>query len=395
MSQLPTQPQETAIALVIRDLEVREAGDVREVSFRSSAPAGPERVWYRLPADLPPPPPDAVAACALAAGLPLPLAMRRGEPLEVRGPVCAALREGAERFQDVFRVFDRRLQRVPVAVERWIDPPAPRAPDAGALFSGGLDSFYTALTHPEARLLLLVRGSDIALDDDALWSETCVRLSAAADALGRRLVPIETNVQELGAPHMPWAFYHGAALCGVGHLLSGAIGRLFIAASYTFRHLTAWGSHPLLDREWSTSRLDVVHHGCDATRVAKAAVVAGSDAAMAALRVCLVNRGGHYNCGECRKCLRTLVNFRIAGALDRCRTFARPLDLTRVRRGAGGAVEGAFLEENLDAARARGDDPHLVHALTIALEGDGFRLRRRARRLEKKLRRIGKRLGIR
>lgn len=366
---------------------------MREVSFRTNARPGPERVWYRLPHALPEPPPDAVAACALAAGL--PIAMRRGEPLEVHGPVCAALQEGVEQFQRVFRVFDRRLARIPVAVEKWIDPPAARAPAVGALFSGGLDSFYTALTHPEIELLVLVRGSDIALDDDALWSETRQRLAPAAAALGRRLVTVETNVEALGRSHLPWVFHHGAALCGLGHLLSGAIGRLFVAASYTYRHLTAWGSHPLLDPAWSTSRLDVVHHGCDATRVEKAALVAGSEPAMAALRVCLANRGGHYNCGECAKCTRTLVNFRIAGALDRCRTFARPLDLARVRRGAGTTVDRPFLEENLDAARARGDDPELVRALTIALEGDGSRLRRHARRLEKKLRRVRKRMGIR
>lgn len=362
-----------------------DRGDVREVSIRSSRPEGRGygRVWYRLPREIPPPPPEALGACAAATGL--PIAMARGEPLEIEGRLCDRLREGMDRFQEVFRLFDWRLRRVPVDVKEWLPAPGPPAEGVGALFSGGLDSFYTALTHPEIDRLVLVRGADIGLDDDSLWSEACERLAPAAAALGKRLVTIETNVRAYGESHrMQWPDYHGAALCGLAHLLSGAIGRVFLASSFNHGSLLAWGSHPLLDPAWSSARLEIVHDGCDVRRAEKAEVVARSDVAMRALRVCFQNRGGRYNCGVCPKCVRTLVNFRIAGALDRCVTFERPLDLGRVRRGApASAGERAFLVENVDALRARGGDPELLRALTVALEGDGSRARRWLRRVRR------------
>jgi hypothetical protein len=71
-----------------------------------------------------------------------------------------------------------------------------------------------------------------------------------------------------------------------------------------------------------------------------------------------------------------MVNLRIAGALDRCATFARPLDL--------GAVSSVvipdecariFVEENLVACRAAGNDPDLERALEGCLAAHPSRLR--------------------
>jgi len=48
------------------------------------------------------------------------------------------------------------------------------------------------------------------------------------------------------------------------------------------------------------------------------------------LRVCWQNKELAYNCGRCEKCLRTMIALHLAGALSRCRTFNRPIDVQRV-----------------------------------------------------------------
>ena len=74
-------------------------------------------------------------------------------------------------------------------------------------------------------------------------------------------------------------------------------------------------SHPALDPLWSTEAVEVVHDGAETRRVDKVAALAASPLALRYLRVCWENRGGAYNCGRCGKCMRTMVDLDLAGAL--------------------------------------------------------------------------------
>ena len=110
-------------------------------------------------------------------------------------------------------------------------------------------------------------------------------------------------------------------LASVGLLFQARFRTILISAAHTYADLGPWGSHPLLDPLWSTELTEFVHHGAHATRVDKCRVLANSEVAMRHLRVCWENREGRYNCGECEKCLRTMVNLAAVGALGRCTTL--------------------------------------------------------------------------
>lgn len=92
------------------------------------------------------------------------------------------------------------------------------------------------------------------------------------------------------------------------------------------------------------------------------------DIALQHLRVCTDNPGQVYNCGRCPKCLRTMVNLRIVGALERCPTFARPLDLKKVAQLDPHTTNGReFLEVCLRGLADPNRDPALAQALQAAL----------------------------
>ena len=57
-----------------------------------------------------------------------------------------------------------------------------------------------------------------------------------------------------------------------------------------------------------------------------------------------------------------MIDLHIAGALDRCTTFAWPLDLGAVSRMVVDRKAG-YLEESLGAIERRGTDPALANAL--------------------------------
>lgn len=185
-----------------------------------------------------------------------------------------------------------------------------------------------------------------------------------------RLLNVETNLRSLSDEYVSWGMYHGAALASVALAAASLFRKVYIPSSYSYAELFLWGSHPLLDPLWSTEATTLVHDGCEAGRLEKIMRISAHDAARQHLRVCWENVAQQYNCGTCEKCLRTMIGLRIAGALERCSTFDRPLDpaaVARMRlRTAGASV---FLEENLKALDRTGEYPALAQALRQCRDG--------------------------
>lgn len=299
-------------------------------------------------------------------------ALRAGEELTVEAPVSSRLLGSAGAIQDQFVRWDVAPRRVAVQAQETTSQP--RAGGVACCFSGGLDSWHSVLANRD-RITHLVTaiGFDMPVGSD-LARLTVARLSEAAEALGLPLVVITfDDLREWSDPRAPWPWYHGGALAALGHLLADMVGTLLIPSTHHRDDDVAWGSHPHLDALWSSDRLEVEHHGDDATRVQKAGHVAESEIAMRSLRVCWLNPGGSYNCGQCEKCLRTLVNFRAVGSPPPD-TFDRSLSLGRLAwTTVPDENARAFVMENLDAVRARGGDPDLERALTAMLDGRYYR----------------------
>ena len=296
-------------------------------------------------------------------------AMRAGQPLKTAGSVTPGLLRNLRAAQEILCVWDPSLHKVPIDVGERASVSDNGQRGVGSFFSGGVDSFYTLLKHQdEITTIVLVHGFDFSLGDTVLRDKVSAAARDAAAALGKTLIEVETNLKDFSDSFAKWGTaYHGAALASVGHFLAPQLRKLYIASTHTYADLFPWGSHPILDPLWGGEEIAFVHDGSEATRVDKVRLIAKYEPAMRHLRVCCINNPGSYNCGRCEKCVRTMVNLRVVGALDRCESFPG-LDLARVSRlAASDANTKAFLEENYRAACALRSDPDLEKALGDAL----------------------------
>ncbi len=295
----------------------------------------------------------------------LPIAMRARSPLTLPDAHDATAIANAHRAATTLSAWFPEL--LPVEIDAPAMPSTTSvANGVGCFFSGGVDSYYSVLDRlDEITHLIFVQGFDIGIDDHALGAEVIDEARAAAAELGRQLIVVRTNIRALSDPHLDWGVhFHGAALAAVAQLLGNHLARVILPATYHRSELFPWGSHPELDPLWSSSTVTVVHHGEERTRPQKVAAIATSPVAMAHLRVCWENRGGRYNCGECEKCVRTMINLRVVGALERCATLPHTIDASALRRIRADHGAGLRATENLAALRASGiSDPELERAL--------------------------------
>jgi hypothetical protein len=312
---------------------------------------------------------DAVLAAAL-----LP-AMKRGEDIEVDGSVSAALLRNCDRIQEVFLTWDRALHRRSPWYQR-IDiearTAAPCDPQLGrgaaAFFTGGVDSFHTAITHrDELAALVYVWGFDVKANDLARQRLVGEHLRSAAAALGLPLIEVTTDIEAVFAARsgIPWLDHHGAALASVAHFLSPSFDRFYVPSTATYAQLESLGSHPLLDPLWSSEAVELRHDGADRTRLEKVRTIAEHEAARRHLRVCWQNVGDRYNCGECEKCVRTAVAARVVGVGGAFDLLPEPTTRAVARVQLDGPSHAWF--ECREELTWSGQNPKLRWAIELAL----------------------------
>jgi hypothetical protein len=310
-------------------------------------------------------------ASPFAAALLLP-SMKLGEDLVIQGSISARLHAGMTRIIRTIAGWDVGLKLIRVTTEQLVpDPVAPGV--TGSFFSGGVDSFYTYLRHKSdpdpITHLMLAKGYDIDRRNGRLWDSTVHNVEQIAREEQVTLIEIDSNVRSLTDPILSWTYSHGGGLAGAAMCLRRGISRMYIASSADAEHQARRGSHLTIDHLWSTEALSFVHDGWEASRMDKIdQQIARSPLALKYLRVCYANKSGSYNCGECEKCLRTMVSLKAAGVLDRAETFPAEIDPKRLAATTiAGYDEAVFHRENLAALRARNLAPELQQALVAAL----------------------------
>lgn len=318
------------------------------------------------------------AADAFAAALLLP-AMRAGEPLEVVPPISHLLWRSLPRIRDVFHTWWPAFSRSEI-----VATPNPLhvrdTPDRGAtFFSGGVDSFYTLLKYrhdPGHAVLPLthvvfMRGVETRLDSIRNVEESESWIRSIAAAAGVDCIFGETDIRtSLQGPetNLNWeAHYHGSALAAVALGLSPWFRHVCIPSAFSYRHLVAHGSTPLVDEMYSTEHVRILHDGGEVTRAEKVARIVEWDPnlVLAHLRVCIWNRGGAYNCGKCYKCVRTAVPLKVLGVWDAARTFREKS--TSQWESVMAEDHPSLTAENLRFALDHGADARLISMLKGAL----------------------------
>ena len=339
----------------------------------------PFELWYRFPGNfyefLSSENADPFLAALLAP------AMCLGEALKIDGKISPKLLRASRQIQDIYRCWMPRLKPVEVDVE--IDTARGAGVKSnsgrnGLFFSLGVDSGYSLAKnlreHPADEEtvtdLVTVLGFDISIAEPKRFFTMQENAVKVGSGLGKSVLPVSTNLRVFTDRISDWVvLYHGAALASVGLALGTRFQRMMIAATHTYADLFPHGSHPVLDPLWSTERLSVVHDGCEADRLTKVRRVAEVPELLATLRVCTTSETTDaYNCGICEKCLRTMVGFHIAGALEKCATLPHVIDLPALRnitvRTRG---QGVYLKQLANALGKTNADLALKDALEQCL----------------------------
>ncbi|MFC1812468.1 hypothetical protein ACFL03_07225 [Thermodesulfobacteriota bacterium] len=374
--------------LIIDEIDSRQTNNRTEAIARITANGHEYRVWFRWKGAMCPTPADAY----LAAGI--QPAMCLGGKLIVKGSVSERLLKNLPKIQETYLRRYPTLSPLNVEVDDvrpWNPKPdhlpaqAPRnvvckrgtkTGLVGTLFSGGVDSFYSVLKHlDEIRSLVFIHGFDISLNDQQLRKHVSESLRNAASKLRKPLIEVETNIRQFSDRYVAWNPYHPQVLVAVGIILSGCLSKLHIPSSWSYSDLEYMerlniviNMDPATAPLFSTDRIEFAHDGCESTRIEKCKAIAENDVAMETLRVCWLNPGGAYNCGRCEKCLRTMVNLRIAGALERCKTFNLSLNPKKVLAIAGKKNPyNMIIRQNIEMGERLGTDPELLSALRLSL----------------------------
>jgi hypothetical protein len=255
-------------------------------------------------------------------------ALARGERrIRVQGSLSPRFRDG---LATVFETLVRwhRPKRRPVRLEAT-DGYAPTSPSPGAraalMLSGGLDSLALLrknredfpLDHPRSHARgFFVHGFDIPEDADLSarrYERALAGLAAAAEDAALGLVPVRTNLRSLGSR---WPEEHQSGGCAaVAHACADRVRAIEIAASYTWRTLFPYGSHPSLDLHYGSDDVTIRHADAGRGRVEKMRMLAAWPAGLAALRVCWEGEppDEFLNCGACHKCVLTMLELLAAG----------------------------------------------------------------------------------
>ena len=317
------------------DDRVRLRAEVRYHTGRLDA----EEYWFDVP--------RAHAADLSATGNPwvaclLPLAALTGESLHIPLPVDRPLLANAGRLMRIWRRWYPEVAVVSIEADAIEVDPRGRPAHVGAFFSGGVDSFFTAMRPrdegPPAERepideLITVWGFDVPLDRRDAFARMRRRYEAVADELGKHFLDVATNLRTTRWGTAQWSYLaHGAGLASVALSLERRFRTVYVAGSGSHRIVRPWGSHVITDPLFSSWRTAIVFDAAAYLRTDKIEHLVERPIALRALRVCWA-LGSDENCGTCNKCLRTMLTLDLCGALGQAVTFpSKTIDLARIAR---------------------------------------------------------------
>jgi len=311
---------------------------------------------------------DSADAFAVAMLLPSMLA---GDPLEIVPPISPRLADNLVGIRDIFSTWIPEFQRLPIVVEAksYQDVNFARTGRTASLFSGGIDSFFTALRRLRVEPLpsplthlLNMQGIEQPFHKLENVADSNKRILHIAEELGVKCIIGGTNLRTIFPLHWERYFF-GSGLSATALSLQKGFDYVCLPSDFTYNHQVPRGSTPLTDERFSTESLRIVHDGAETTRAKKTANILEweTNLVLDSLRVCYLNAGGNYNCGHCYKCVRTAVALKAVGLWEKADTFRDKS--TKHWPGVIWDDHPVLVLENLELARERNAEPAIIRML--------------------------------
>lgn len=289
--------------------------------------------------------------------------MKQGVRLKVDGGLTKTALRNLNELQLIWSKWFPEIYRIIDIRPRHIIEDFPLVSDkAISAFSGGADASFTALMHKRflgAQLrynltdVLMVHGFDVDLDDDVCFSELIKRTSPLLKDLGLNIRTIKTDSKDW--KRQKWDHSFGLELAACLQIAAPDCGYGLIGSSEPYDKLILpWGSTPVTDHLFSGGRMSIVHDGAGYSRTEKIAKIATYPIANQTLKVCWAGEDQARNCGKCEKCIRTMLNYKAAGAAVPP-SFDAGLDLANIKEiKIYNSAQMNELQDIIDYARRNG-----------------------------------------
>lgn len=230
-----------------------------------------------------------------------------------------------------YELKDHKLPKIETKGDAY--QPVRRNPErAGMFFSGGVDSLAGLrlnrlefqLDHPwSVKDGLIVYG--LETEEPEGFRHVLNSYSNLAEEAGITLIPVYTNVRYLDDDWMFWEKKcQDAIFASIAYAFSRRFNLVFLASTYDIPYIQPAGSHPLLDLAYSSSILQIRQDSLVMTRLEKVKLIAEWDAGLQHIRTCNISElysSDMLNCGQCWKCVTTMLALIAVGALERTRAF--------------------------------------------------------------------------
>jgi hypothetical protein len=261
--------------------------------------------------------------------------------ISVEGDVCPELKEGLINVMNWMRLWWYDPSKKLVEIEAKIGGGIAkiRTPErAGFFFSGGIDSVATLrsnrlnypLNHPGSiKDGLLVCGLEVSGETE--FEHVVSLISGLAEDASVKLVPVFTNIRILGPDDVMefwddfWVKeYMGAAFSAIAHAFARRLTCVYISSDHDIPNIYPFSSHPLINPNFSSFDLKIRLAAIALSRFDKSELVSTWSLAIQRLRVC--NKTEYYsrellNCGQCEKCVRTMLSLLALGVLEKASAF--------------------------------------------------------------------------
>jgi hypothetical protein len=350
-----------------------------QVTYEKRPLNKPETAWFSFPEKYS----SVISGRAdpFAVGL-LQLAMVLNEDLIINGQVSPQLITGMNMYQRAMNTWFPELMH-PIKIKA-ANQKALSSEVAGqncvTLFSGGVDSSYTLMTHlpdrqqePAAQVkdALFIHGLDIPLQNQSSYQGSLAFFKQQISPLDIELIPCATNLRYFTSGLMNWGLVFGSAVISTGLVLDQLTGSLLVPSS-SIDETIPWGSTPLIDPLLSTETIRVFHDGDHASRTEKTEAISNWEPAQNFLRVCVdeERRSPNKNCSQCEKCIRTMTMLELCGTLPKFKTFQGHFGKWDILKWTPHYEHGEFwMPETMAFVRARMKNEYIFPLRIADLKG--------------------------
>lgn len=295
--------------LLIRDITKKVIGRYDEY-VELSAEVDGDRICFRAPREF-----DLPVCAEPFVGVALLEAMYRNADIVIdqQAALSEKLALALPEIQSIYKCWNSDLSVVKIIARHA--PQSANYERVSCYFSAGVDASHTTLRHlDKISHLVMIGNFETSGNSPESWQRSIDKQSQFAQSIGKQLVPIWTNAKEwIHEKKIFWGFAQGLFLSSMVPLLQSKI--VYIASGFTYREASPWGSNPLSDPLWSTEATQIVHDGAASRRGQKLEELCKNQSFLDNLKVCWLSED--ENCGECSKCLRTMLALKLLGATSK------------------------------------------------------------------------------